>query len=43
MLALVTQVLDIRDPDVSKLEKLDAGLENYWGKEDAVMEDGAAK
>jgi hypothetical protein len=35
----------IRDPDVGKREKLDAGLDDYWGKEgeDAAMEEGAAK
>ena len=32
-----------RDPDVGKKEKLDAGLDDYWGKEDAAMEEGAAK
>ena len=31
-----------RDPDVGKREKLDAALDDYWGKEDA-MEDAAAK
>jgi hypothetical protein len=31
-----------RDPDVGKREKLDAGLDAYWGKDDA-MEEGAEK
>ncbi len=27
-----------RDPDVGKREKLDAALDDYWGKEDAMEE-----
>jgi hypothetical protein len=32
-----------RDPDVGKKEKLDAGLDDYWGKDDTSMDEGAAK